>query len=151
MYTIRKATLKDVDAIHALGENVEEFDTTEEVVVFWPKHIIKNCIESQTDWLLVAEDEGEIIGFIICNNSPVFKKAVIENMFVKPEYRNKGIGKQLLATLLPLIKSTGCEYIALYTESDNKQAIEFYTKNGFNRGKDFAWIDLVLSEEFAKK
>jgi ribosomal protein S18 acetylase RimI-like enzyme len=151
MYKIREATIQDVNKIHKLGENVEEFDTTEEVVSFWPKQIILNCIESNTDWLFLAEKDEEIVGFIICNNSPVFKKAVIENLYVNPEHRNQGIGKQLLDLLITTVKSAGCEYVALYTESENKKSIDFYIKNGFNRGKDFAWIDLVLSEEFSKK
>lgn len=73
--TIRQATIKDIDKIHKLGKHVDEFDTTDKVVTFWPKHILKNCIESENDWLLIAEENSEIIGFIICNNSPVFKKA----------------------------------------------------------------------------
>jgi len=148
--TIRQATINDIDEIHKLGEHVDEFDTTEEVVTFWPKHILKNCIESKNDWLLVAEENSEIIGFIICNNSPVFKKAVIENIFVSPQHRKKGVGQKLLGSLMDQVKSIDCEYVVIFTEEDNNTAIDFYVKNGFNRGKNFAWIDKVLSKEFSK-
>jgi ribosomal protein S18 acetylase RimI-like enzyme len=148
---IREATLKDVDSIHKLGENVDEFNTTEEVVTFWPKHILQNCIESKTDWIMVAEEDGEIIGFTICNNSLVFKKAVIENIFVSPQHRKKGVGKKLLNAIVDKIKSTDCEYIAIFTEDNNDTAIDFYVRNGFTKGKNFAWIDMVLSDKFSKK
>ena len=147
---IREAKINDIDKIHKLGERVDEFDTTDEVVTFWPKHILSNCIKSESDWLLVAEENSEIIGFIICNNSPVFKKAVIENIFVSPQYRKKGIGKKLLDALLNKIGSTDCEYIVIFAEDDNDTATDFYVSNGFNRGKNFAWIDKVLSKEFSK-
>ena len=147
---IREATINDIDKIHRLGEHVDEFNTTDEVVTFWPKHILSNCIKSKSDWLLVAEENSEIIGFIICNNSPIFKKAVIENVFVSPQHRKKGVGKKLLDTLLGKIATTDCEYIVIFAEDDNDTAIDFYVSNGFNRGKNFAWIDKVLSEKFSK-
>ena len=28
------------------------------------------------------------------------------------------------------------------------EAIEFYKHNGFSKGKNFAWMDMVLSENF---
>ncbi len=147
---IREGTINEIDKIYKLGEAVDEFDTTDEIVIFWPKHILRNCIESQSDWLLVAEENQQLIGFIICNNSPVFKKAVIENVFVSPQYRKKGVAKKLLDYLLNEIKSTDCEYVVIFAEGDNNTAIDFYVQNGFNRGKNFAWIDKALSKEFSK-
>jgi ribosomal protein S18 acetylase RimI-like enzyme len=148
---IKEASVDDIDEIHRLGEDVQEFDTTEEVVTFWPKHILKNCIDSKSDWILVARLDRKIVGFIICNNSPVFKKAVIENIYVEPKYRRNGIGKELLKALQKKISSTDCEYVVVFTEDDNDTSIGFYTSQGFNRGKNFAWIDKVLSKEFSKK
>ncbi|MDO8507391.1 MAG: GNAT family N-acetyltransferase [bacterium] len=147
---IREAKISDIAEIRKLGANVYEFSTTEEVVTFWPEHILRNCVESKTDWLLVAEKDSEIIGFIICNNSRVFKKAVIENVFVSPLHRKKGVGKKLLESLLAKIQLTDCEYVAVATGDNNNTAISFYVKNGFNRGGNFAWMDKVLSEKFSK-
>lgn len=86
---IREATINDIDNIHNLGKQVDEFNVTNKVVTFWPKHILKNCIESDTDRLIIAEDKKEIIGFLIVNNNPTFKKAIIENIYITPQYRKK--------------------------------------------------------------
>lgn len=58
---IRKAIALDIDAIHTLGSTVNEFNVSDEVVTFWPKHILLNCVNSKTDLLLIAEEKDEII------------------------------------------------------------------------------------------
>lgn len=58
--TIREATLNDIDKIHDLGRMVEEFNVSDETATFWPKHILRHCIQSKTDWLILAEENGEM-------------------------------------------------------------------------------------------
>ncbi len=145
---IREAIISDINKIHKLGESIDEFNTTEKVVTFWPKHILRNCIKSKTDWLLIAQENSKIIGFIICNNSPIFKKAVIENIYVSPLHQRKKVGEKLLKSLFKKIESTDCEYIVVFTEDNNSTALDFFIKNGLNKGKKFIWIDKVLSKEF---
>lgn len=146
---IREATTKDIDQIHDLGKDVEEFNTTDEVVTFWPKYILKNCVNSKTDFIIIAE-EKEIIGFTIANYNPVFKKAIIENIFVHPDFRGQKVGKKLLDNLMAKLEQIGCEYVCILTESNNKNSIKFYQKMGFNRGINCAWLDKVLGDKFSK-
>lgn len=146
---IREATINDIDNIHNLGKQVDEFNVTNKVVTFWPKHILKNCIESDTDRLIIAEDKKEIIGFLIVNNNPTFKKAIIENIYITPQYRKKWIGKKLINVSLDKIKTAWCEYVCALVEEDNI-AIGFYENNGFNKGRNFVWMDIILSKKFSK-
>ena len=55
---IKEAKINNIDEVYKLGKYVDEFNTTDEVTTFWPKHILKNCIESRTDWLLIAEENS---------------------------------------------------------------------------------------------
>jgi len=145
---IKKAITSDVDAIHALGNTENEFNVSDEVVTFWPKHILFNIIDSKIDLLLIAEDKNEIIGFIIINNNLVFNKAIVENIFVSPQFREQGVAKKLLDVAMDMIGTTGCKYICALTSND--KAISFYKSNGFKKGRNFAWLDKVLSKEFRK-
>ncbi|MFH1456902.1 MAG: GNAT family N-acetyltransferase [Patescibacteria group bacterium] len=145
---IRKAIITDIDKIHDLGSYVSEFSVSDEVVTFWPKNILQNCIESKTDFLLIAEEKEEIIGFIIVNNSPVFKKAIIENIYISPQHREQGVAKKLLDSAMNTISGIGCEYVCALMDDAN--AISFYESNGFKKGRNFAWLDKVLSDEFRK-
>lgn len=147
---IREAITADIDKIHILGNSVNEFNVSNEVVTFWPKHILHNCIVSETDYMLIAEEKNKIIGFIIINNSPVFKKAIIENIFVSPHLRRRGVAKKLLTAAINKVVSTDCEYICTLTEN-NSNAADFYISNGFNKGKNFVWLDKIFSDKFSKE
>lgn len=41
---IRIAKKEDVEQVWNIGNNVSEFKTAENVVIFWPKETLENCI-----------------------------------------------------------------------------------------------------------
>lgn len=144
---IRKAQIRDIDEIFELGKNVTAFTTSKEVVNFWPKPILKSVIKSDKNWIFVACEKKKIIGFIIVNYNEVFKKALIENIFVNLQFRKLGVGKLLLDTVLEVLKKNNCKYICALTEI-NCPAVKFYLNNGFNKGRSFQWLDKVIGKEF---
>ncbi|NOY14941.1 MAG: hypothetical protein GXP43_01865, partial [bacterium] len=60
--SISQAAKQDIDEIVKLGNEVEEFQVSDEVVTFWPKHVIANIIKSKTDFIIIAKDQKQIIG-----------------------------------------------------------------------------------------
>ena len=147
---IKTATLEDIDTIIKLGNSVNEFQVSNEVVTFWPENILIDCIKSKNNPIFVAKENKQIIGFIIANYNPSFKKAIIENIFVDPNFRGKDVGKLLLDNLLNKLKELGCEYVCSLTEIENNVAVKFYLNNNFNRGINCVWIDKILDESFKK-
>jgi ribosomal protein S18 acetylase RimI-like enzyme len=85
--------------------------------------------------LLVADADGKIIGFIdhwvINDFVHGGKLGCIQNLYVSPEYRRKGVGSTLLKEMIKRAKANGVLEIHVSTEFDNKDAIEFYRKQGF--------------------
>ncbi len=146
---IRKAQAKDVNQLRKAGTSVKEFKVSKEVVTFWPKKVLLNIIKSRKDFILVAEENNSIIGFVIVNFNPNFGKAIIENIFVKKEFRGKNVGKQLLEKALERLRKLKCNYICALVESKNK-AIGFYLENEFNKGINCVWMDKILSKSFKK-
>jgi len=147
---IKTATLEDIDTIIKLGNSVNEFQVNDEVVTFWSKTILVDCIKSKNNLILIARENKQIIGFIIANYNPSFKKAIIENIFVNPNFRGKEVGKLLLDNLLSKLKKLGCEYICSLTEIKNNVAVKFYLNNNFNKGINCVWIDKILDKSFKK-
>ncbi len=147
---VRKAKLSDIDEIFNLGSAVNEFEVSDEVVTFWPEKILKRCVKSKTDFIFIAEENSEIVGFVIANYNPNFSKAIIENIFVKPEFRGQNIGKKLLESLLDQLEKVNCEYVCALVESKDEPAIGFYVKNNFNRGINCVWLDKILAKSFKK-
>ncbi|MEL6925706.1 MAG: GNAT family N-acetyltransferase [Bacteroidota bacterium] len=59
------------------------------------------------------------------------KTAEIRKMYLLPEARGKGLGRQMLDLLLDKARTQGFERVELETSSAFKQAIGLYQKNGF--------------------
>jgi len=84
--------------------------------------------------LLVADADGRIIGFIdhwvINDFVHGGKLGYIQNLYVSPEYRRKGVGSSLLKEMIERAKANRVLEIHVSTEFDNRGAIEFYRKQG---------------------
>lgn len=59
------------------------------------------------------------------------QRVYISRMIVKKEYRNRGIGGEILAFLIRKAKETGYTEITLGVDQDNLNALHLYRKHGF--------------------
>jgi GNAT superfamily N-acetyltransferase len=57
--------------------------------------------------------------------------ALLEDMIIHPDYRNKGAGTALLLAAVNLARSLGCHRITLLTDRTNESAQRFYGRCGF--------------------
>jgi len=148
---IRKAKLSDVNVICRLGNAVEEFEVAEKTVNFWPRKILVSCLKSKNAFVLVSKNEkNRVNGFIIASYNSCFRKAIIENIFVSRESRNKGTGKKLLNELIKKLRKINCEYVCTLIKNDDEQALGFYIANDLNMGTECIWLDKTLSKTFKK-
>jgi ribosomal protein S18 acetylase RimI-like enzyme len=148
MINVRKAETRDVAMIHSLGETVSEFSVSNETVTFWPKDILAQAIGSNDAAILVAEADQEIVGFIIANLNISLRKAIIENIYVRPENRDTGVGSKLLEALLASLSSTPIEYVSTLIPLSADNASRLYVEAGFSKGESFLWLDKSLSDTF---
>lgn len=85
--------------------------------------------------LLVIKKEALILGMVnllfTLSTALGGKVAILEDMIVHPDYRNKGLGKELLQQALAFAKNEGCLRITLLTDVANSQAQQFYKNSGF--------------------
>ena len=107
---------------------VEEYDY--EVLSNSKKYII-----NKGGKIFFAESAGNIIGTVAL--MPTKNKLVFEltKMAVKPEYRNKGIGKKLLKKCIDYSKSNSYSSIILYSNKKLNNAIHLYRNFGFKEIK----------------
>ena len=87
------------------------------------KNILSNYI--------VAEVDGEIIGF--GGFWQVIDEAHITNIAVMADYRQTGVGQNIINAMLAQALAKGCVAVTLEVRGDNQPAINFYLKNQFTR------------------
>ena len=133
---IRKANESDLLSIKKLmDELVEAMDKTEDID---PQLILENCqnlLRYPNSYLLVAEIEDNIVGFInFTTRKTVLHpglSGLIDELVITKSHRNKGIGKQLLLAAIEKCKQLGCCEVEVSTENVNSKARKFYKRCGF--------------------
>ena len=60
------------------------------------------------------------------------KVALLEDMVVAPQWRQKGLGSLLLNHAIGFAEEEGLGRITLLTDGDNKAAQQFYRSKGFS-------------------
>ena len=63
-----------------------------------------------------------------CTSSPV---GYIEGLYVKPEFRGRGYGRELVAFAASWFVARGCQEMATDAELENLSAQSFFRDNGF--------------------
>ncbi len=83
---------------------------------------------------LIAEQQGKPAGYALFfhNFSSFLGRACIfvEDIYVKPELRGSGLGKQLFAFIAQVAVERGCDRLEWLCLDWNKPSIAFYTKLG---------------------
>ena len=83
--------------------------------------------------IIVCEKDGKIIGKMdVMQKTRAGKEFLyIERVFIHPEWRRKGFGKQFIAFAEQECKKRGLKYIDLSVREENIAALNLYSNNGF--------------------
>lgn len=134
LISIRKAELKDAGLILLFIKELAEYEKLSASVAASEELIIKNIFDSKYAEVIIAEYKGEPAGqaLFFYNFSTFIAKPGIylEDLYVRPRFRGKGIGKALLAYLIKLAKERDCGRVEWVVLEWNNPAIEFYKSMG---------------------
>lgn len=101
------------------------------------RKVFSRSIESDHDFVICAEFNGEIVGIgcMVIKNSFWQESFVgyITTLVVNEEQRNQGIGKGLIEKLTELAKQEGCKRIELDSGFHREEAHKIYEHLGFNK------------------
>ena len=95
---------------------------------------VKNFGNKKDDHCLVAEENGQLVGAVwvrimddyghVDDETPSFALALL------PEYRGRGIGRELMRRMLEKLRGLGYRQASLAVQKDN-YAVRLYRKVGF--------------------
>jgi len=127
MIKIRKAKPKDKEKILLL---VKKFysKSAPKSVNYWQnnyKDIIKNI-----ELTYIIKTAGIIKAYISCK---INKNSLhIEDLYVLPKFRRKGIASKLLKKIESECKKLNKKYLTVNNRKKDRAAFNFYSKNGFS-------------------
>lgn len=125
MVVYRKMTHEDVPGVHAV--EVESFPVPWTLDSFYYE-----LEENQFSHYLVAEEDGNIIGF--CGMWLTIDAAQITNVAVSKRARGRKIGEALMNEAIRVASEAGMETMNLEVRVSNEVAQNLYRKLGFMAG-----------------
>ncbi|MDO4667852.1 MAG: GNAT family N-acetyltransferase [Streptococcus sp.] len=138
---IREMAEADYDQVYQLwlscqGMGLNNLDDSREGILQFLKRNPQTC--------LVALENHQIIGAILVGSDG--RRAYIYHTAVHPDYRRKGIAKQLVETVLKALDELNIHKIALVVFKDNRLGNQFWEKLGFSTREDLVYRNQALTE-----
>ena len=139
---IRTGTPKDITAVQDIA-HISWNDTYQDII---PVNIQQSFLDKsysvpmmemrlKKTILLLAEHEGEPIGFANFTKLDDDGDAELIALYLKPEYQRNGYGKKLLDSGLAYLLDGSNLFV--YVECENKKGRSFYEANGFEFVEEF--------------
>jgi len=141
-YHIRRASIDELKTVQtfmlALYQSDRDYDH-----LFEDLHPEQNSHEEYTERIrgrdgicLVAELDGEVIAclaglILVAPEERPAKRTRLEKLFVKEEFRGKGIGAALVEAFVKWSRENGVERVFVRTYATNESAIHLYERFGF--------------------
>jgi GNAT superfamily N-acetyltransferase len=152
MLSIRPADKADVPLILELIRELAAYEREPDKAIATAEDLLRDGFApgaAPKFRVVIAEWEGQPVGFALFfyNYSTWWGRAGIhlEDLFVRPESRGKGIGKALLVHLAKIAVSENCRRLEWQVLDWNKPAIDFYESLGAKHMKE--WFNMRVSDD----
>lgn len=148
---IREMTIDDLGDVFHLGEQLFVARKAPNTYRAWDEYEVADLFYSDTEYCLVAEHEGEIIGFAlgttINKNRSAWKYGYLLWLGVLPEYQRAGIAERLFYRFKSIMLHDGVRILVVDTEADNDPAIGFFKHQGFGNPQEHVYLTMNLDQE----
>jgi GNAT superfamily N-acetyltransferase len=158
MLTIRDATAADAPLIMEMIRELAEFERELDQVDATAEDLLREGFGSNPHFrALIAEWDGKPVAyalyFFTFSTWSGRQSLFVEDLFVRAEFRRKGIGKSLLRHMAAIARERKCYGMRWEVLNWNTPAIEFYRSLGATLQTE--WFPVLLHgkafEEFAQE
>lgn len=144
---IRRAEKSDCVRLLELIKGLALYEKAPDEVTVSLSHFEESGFGNQPVWwAFVAEAEGEVCGFAlyyIRYSTWKGQRMYLEDFYVTPEMRGKGIGKMLFDRLIAETRARGWNGMVWQALEWNEPALNFYRK--YNADLDYEWVNCSLN------
>jgi GNAT superfamily N-acetyltransferase len=147
MIELRRATRNDIPQIFELVKELALFEKApDEVTATLADYEINGFGDNPLFASYLAFYDGQLAGFALWYyrfSTWKGKRFYLEDLYVKDEFRGKGIGKQLIDICFEEAKLTNCTGMMWQVLDWNTPAIEFYKQ--YNAQFDGEWLNVNIN------
>ncbi len=79
----------------------------------------------------IGKEVVGVSGLWFCTRHYAGKAVELDHVYIKPEHRNKGLGKQFMDWIYHYVKEKGCNSMELNTYVQNYPSHKFYYNEGY--------------------
>jgi len=120
----------DLDAVLALwsqtdGVGLNEMDTPEQLRAY---------LKRNPSLSMVVRDGEQIVGAVLCGHDG--RRGYLNHLAVRPEYRKRGLGGQMVETCLSALKSIGILKCNIFLFAGNELGEDFWKRHGWSPRSD---------------
>jgi GNAT superfamily N-acetyltransferase len=134
MLSIRPATIEDVPLLSAMIRELAEFERELNSVVTTEADLARDGFGRDPKFqALIAEWDDQPAGYALFfdfYSTWRGRQLYLEDLFVRPQFRNRGIGKRLLAATARIATDNNCHGMRWAVLDWNHPAVEFYEPLG---------------------
>jgi ribosomal protein S18 acetylase RimI-like enzyme len=152
---IREMTIDDFPEVFHIGEEVFTAEYSQSLYRTWDEYEIITLFNSDSELCLVAEMGGRILGFALGttvkkHHSP-WKYGYLVWLGVRRDIQKGEVGTRLFKEIKRRMKDQGARMIIIDTSADNRPAIRFFEKQGFDNIQEHVYMTLNLTRKAKKK
>ena len=148
---VRQMEIDDIPEVFHLGERLFTSEDAPTLYRTWDEYEVTGLFHSETELCLVAEANEEIIGFAmgttITKPRSAWKYGYLVWLGVAEDYQRFRVAEKLFGSFLELMLEEGVRILMVDTEADNKPALKFFRKMGFDKSEEHVYLSLNLDEQ----
>lgn len=130
---IKKASINDNEILTEITKKSKAYwGYSEEQLLKWDSNLTISKVYIENNTVFTLTNDNKIIGYYSYITKE--KNAILDNLFILPEYIGKGFGKYLMSHFLNRMKNEKFEKVTLDSEP---HAENFYLKIGFKKIGEF--------------
>ena len=139
-FIIKEATVEDSEKIGEVFDLYRQFYKKDPDKIISIEYIKQRLTNKESTIFFVEEDNvciGIVQLYVTFDSLELSKKIILYDLFVRSEYRKKGIGAMLMDASKDFAKNNGITGIELSTAISNGTAQRLYESLGYERDNEF--------------
>ena len=146
--TIREMEIDDIPHVFHLGEEIFTAQEAPTLYRTWDEYEVTSLFNSNNEYCLVAEHDGNIVGFalgtIVSKKRSAWKYGYLIWLGVSPDHQRLGIAANLFDKLAERMIEDGARIFMVETEAKKGAAFKFFKNKGFGKPEKHIYLTLNL-------